>query len=631
MPDDADPDSRRKVRRLLVEGNVKYSDSDLLDGLANRPPLSRLHGRGLPYFPYYERKLYEYDPVEIARDRARIESYYKERGYFRAKVVESKVERVGEGLVDVTFKVTEGKRTTIRSVTITGAPGTPGNKTIDLTRAAGLKVGQPMVYDDYDDAKGRIRARLVKAGYAFARVDGQIRVDRRLAKADVIIKVDPGPKATFGTTKVVGRGPIPEESVRARIGWKQGQPFRTGQLSETRRRLYALGVFSTVNLEYDKQRRPEVADVTIRLRQARRHVLKAGGGVGFDRTRYESRLRGGYSEEGFLMPLLRLDLEAKPSAFYLRDTVEATDDERRGLGIEGYAKLTKQDFLSPLWQADGTLSYDLRNYSAYTLNGPRVTLNVARKFFGDKLHVGFGWRFRYQDISNVPAAADKTDLGIRTDAMGNNKAYRVGSFMQNIAYDARDNVLAPRRGVYAEVRLEESGAYAGSAFDYFRVLADLRAYWPVWPRLVVAGRISAGRALSGDVLPITERFYVGGASSQRGFGLQRLSPRVGNDQTSVPVGGRAMVETSAEVRVDAFKMSGQWSVVMFLDGGENRRDPGDVSVSNLHWALGAGLRWHTPFGPIRFDVARRLNRFDGPDDPDPNEPWAWHLSLGEAF
>jgi len=584
----------RKIRHFQVEGNTQYSDDALLDSLANRPPLSRRYGGAFPFFPYFERKRFGFDEVEIARDRARIESYYKVRGYFTAKVVNTKIVDVGDDWVDIIFTVEEGKRSTIRSVKLTGAPETSGNKTRDLLRAAKLKVGDPIVYEDYTDAKGRIRARLVNAGYAFAKVDGQVRVDRRVAKADIVLTVDPGPKAVFGKTRVAGRGPIPEESVTARVGWKEGQPFRTSQLAETRRRLYSLGVFSTVNMVYDKQRRPEVADVTVRLRRAKRHALKTGGGIGFDRTSYLSRLRAGYSHEGLFMPLMRLDIEGKLTGFYLRDRPEDTSVDRWGAGFEGYVKLSKQDFVSPLWVADATLSYDLRNFAVYTLNGPRVVANVARKFLGDKLHVGFGWRFRYQSVTNVPDTAIRSELGI-----GNNKRYRIGAFLQNIAWDGRDSVLSPTHGVYAELRVEESGGYALSAFDYVRVLTDVRGYLPVRAGLVLAGRVSAGRSLAGDVLPVTERFFAGGASSQRGFGLQRLSPRLGNDLSSVPVGGRAMVVASAEARIDAFKASGQWSVVVFVDGGDNVRVPSDLSLTDLQWATGAGLRWHTSFGPVR--------------------------------
>ncbi len=612
----------RKIRKVRVVGNKAFKDAALVSGLANGPPTGRV---------FTSRQ--KYDPIELAKDKARIESYYKERGYFTVHVRNVDVKRVAGNLVDITFFLKEGPQTKIRSLTVKGAPKRRGFGARTLAKLSKLKVGDPVDYDEYSDAKSRIRGHLVRAGYAFAKVRGKVQVNRRIARADIVIKVDPGPRAVFGKTalaKAKGMS-IPDESVRARLTYKAGEPFRTAQLVESRRRLYALGVFSTVNFEYDKQKRPEVADVTVRLAEGKRHEIKLGGGAGIDNTRYEIRGRAEYREKGFLMPLLSLKLEARPSFAFLRDGADASD-LTLGLGFEASAGLTKQDFLSPLWQGDAKLTYTAREFNAYSIQGPRLVLGVVRKLFGDRLRLGLSWVFRVQTIlgDELNSDTERAELGLPLENAGD-KSYVLGVFQQSIAYDARDNPIAPRRGIYAEVRLEESGSYAGSTFDYVRVVPELRGYLSLGERIVFGARARFGRTLSGSVLPITERFFVGGASSQRGFGLQRLSPRIDDDLNQAPVGARAMVETSVEARVDLFELGGQrFGFATFVDGGESTRDPDDLKLSNMHWAVGFGLRIRTLIGPVRADIAWRRNR-KGATELDPNDDYAWHISLGEAF
>lgn len=606
-------DSGRTVRNVEIVGNEHIADSSLISGLATRPPSGRIFKTPQPY-----------DPIELERDRQRIEAYYKDEGYYSARVTRVQVKRIGSDQVDAVFTVQEGPQSKIRSVKIRGAPDVPGLRTVDLERIAELKIGEGMVYDDYTDAKSRIRARLVRAGYAFAEVSGRILADRTKAIAHVRIRVDPGPRAVFGKTTIAGRGKVPESSIRARLTWKPGERFDAEELDKSRAALYGLNVFSTVTFEYAKQKRPEVADVTVRLREGLKRELKLGGGVGVDSTRYEIRGRAAYTEKSFLLPLMTLRVEVRPSYSFLR-SIGATSAVE-GLGGEISAALTKEDFLTPLVRGTAGLTLAARQYNAYSITGPQLVLGVTRPFLNNRLTVGLAWQFRYQTFlsDKVTDPAEEAELGIQSP-------YQLGYFQQSIGYDARDNPIAPRKGFYAELRMEEAGAYAGSAFEYIRILPEARAYLPVGDRIVLAVRARYGRSLTGPVLPITERFFAGGAASQRGFGLQRLSPRIGRQVDTPPIGGRALAEGSAEARLDLFKLFGNWlGIATFLDGGDVTRKPEDLQLTNLHWAAGVGLRLRTIIGPVRLDVAWRLNR-KGPADLDPSEPWAWHLSLGEAF
>src|SRR5690606_30150736 len=132
-------------------------------------------------------------------------------------------------------------------------------------------------------------------------------------------------------------------------------------------------------------------------------------------------------------------------------------------------------------------------------------------------------------------------------------------------------------------------------------------------------------------LPITERFYDGGAAGHRGFGYRELSPTVDDEEGgSAPIGGDEMLLGSGEVRVDVTKIKGYpFGVVGFVDAGDVVGEVGALDLGNLHYAAGVGLRYD-PVIAFRLDVGYRLNRA-GPGEPEAGNRFAFHFSLGQAF
>jgi translocation and assembly module TamA len=116
-----------------------------------------------------------------------------------------------------------------------------------------------------------------------------------------------------------------------------------------------------------------------------------------------------------------------------------------------------------------------------------------------------------------------------------------------------------------------------------------------------------------------ERFYTGGGSSVRGFSFWRLGPRRVDGRA---IGGASVLEGSGELR---FPIRGALGGVAFVDAGQVDLDPWGWKPGDLTFSLGGGLRFATPLGPIRLDIARPLN---APDDA--GTTW-FHFSIGQAF
>lgn len=594
---------KHPVKSVKVEGNRAFSDKTLVDRLAMRPPQG-----------FIVKKATEFDPIALDIDRKRVESFYHERGFFDASVEDVDVKPNGKG-VSVEIHLVEGEPTQIASVEVNGVK-TDFARPVIKREAPEVKAGKRLDHPKYLIAKAALEQALVKAGYAHAQVTGVVEVDRVARRAVIRLDADPGPLVHFGDVRVQGLNKVPLDTVLARVAFDTGDVFDPEALSATEGKLYQLGLFSSVRADWDREGRPPVSDITIKVTEGMRHEVRFGVGAGADRTRWEVRTRGGYTVHGILGSALNtLRLEARPGYSWLRG-----NESKNGPSIEASAALSRDDWIVPRLQGTTLVAYEREPRQGYTIQGPRVNLGVSRPFLNDDmLNLHFAWEMRYVDYID----ADPMIFG--DDA----RAARLAYFQQRAVLDRRDMPLDARRGFYADAHLEEGGAFSGSEATFIKTELDGRGYIPILERLTLAGRIAGGKLVpyNTDDSPLPLRFYGGGGVAHRGFGFQRLSPQV----NGLPIGGDESLLMTAEARLDVFKFKKQWfSVVPFVDAGDVTGPPSHIDVGNLHYAAGLGFRYDTIIGPVRVDLGFRLNRY-GPMDPDPGSRFAFHLSLGEAF
>jgi outer membrane translocation and assembly module TamA len=275
---------------------------------------------------------------------------------------------------------------------------------------------------------------------------------------------------------------------------------------------------------------------------------------------------------------------------------------------------------------------------------------------------------------------------------------RVGLFSGTYIQDRRDDPTDASRGIYNTADLSFANGYWGSQPNFIRMLGQNATYHRLSPRVVVARSLQIGlmfaagsrpdsdlpasgltiRSISNpDVrIPITERFYSGGANSHRGFPVNQAGPR--DPLTGFPIGGGATVVNSVELR---FPLIGEnIRGVLFHDAGNVFSRPGEINFNTsqrsttsllpenlpprariraagadpitvydfdyMVHAVGLGVRYRTPIGPIRLDLAYSLNPprfagFTGTRDEllvnrgTVNEQrishFQFHFSLGQTF
>jgi outer membrane protein assembly factor BamA len=611
---------------IEIEGNQAISDQTLIRGLA----LSRAVQGGRAV-----------DDYQLGLDVTRIEGAYKRRGYFNVQV-EPQITKRGDAQ-RLVFLVKEGPRATA-SVEITGLP--PELSRDDAQALIGIVDGQPFDYWTYAKAKPRLVAAVQDAGYAHAQLEATVLADRKTNQAVLRYALDTGPRARFGELEIVGTsGPL-ADAIRRRVGFAAGDPYSVTAIAQAQQGIHAIGRFASVRVDVDRSAVADVVPIKVTVTEAKRNEARAGGGAGLDVLTYQARMRVSYSHRGYPSPLTTLGAEFRPALVALRDDCVWYEvwTCKRNWRIRLLGTATQQDLFMPGVQGDVEGGLDYLALEAYTMQGARLRTGLSRAFMSKRIVARIGWQlagYDFTDLSRAlaPATAEDPELASR---IGVDQFQRLGAFTQGIALDLRDNPVSPRFGAYAELRIAEGTALAGGAFDYLQITPDVRTYLPLG-RAVLAARARLG-VIRGEVPP-TERYFAGGASSHRGFAERRLSPtarsrprdpampdpQLPDPPVTVVVGGAASFETGIELRTHFRPFGIKVGVVTFLDGGDVTERPGQLSLGNLHWAVGFGIRpYYLPLGPIRLEVAYRLNRTSA-TDPYPNDRVNFLISVGEAY
>jgi outer membrane protein assembly factor BamA len=209
----------------------------------------------------------------------------------------------------------------------------------------------------------------------------------------------------------------------------------------------------------------------------------------------------------------------------------------------------------------------------------------------------------------------------------------------DIQRNTTDRLLDARRGYYAALHLEQGGAWLPGTYDYYLGTLEGRYYLSLGRRAVVAARLQVG-TLDGlgrardpfdeqrlTHVPFSKRFFLGGSTSVRGWGRLEISPLSGS---GLPIGGRSMLEAGTELRVPLW---GNLSAVAFVDAGNVWDRTWEYDLGDLRYAVGPGLRYRTPIGPVRADFGYQLTPIDGlivDGEPEPRH-WRIHFSIGQAF
>lgn len=644
------------------------------------------HETGKLFFRY-ER----FDRLVLERDLERVERYYRARGYYNARVRAARVIRSGESTVTVEIAVDEGKPTLISRIERqpidpnSPLPSDPPDLVAAIDEAqAALQVGKRLEEGQFEDVKKEIVRAMTDRGYAYAKVVGRATVDLATHDASVMLLVDAGPRCTFGPITIEGLGDLPEKPLRDAMRIKPGQRFSTERLEAARAAMADFGVLSSVSI--DILRTPEgqkpMTEVPIRfgVQPAALRSIQVGGGAELG-GRVQTHLVTQWEHKNFLGGLRRFAVGARAGVvFYPLQLTNWNQRVRPLPDIRTQAELRQPGFLEA--RTTGTARLEANFYRPETsdLNGnadvqrlyvnleARGVFGLDRPFWGSRVRIGA--TVNAQVVSPVGVWGTPPPVGFDPLFL----TYLEGRAALDLrrGKDGKLDPVNPHSGVYAGTTVQVAGIFPESGFD-LRIQPEVRFYAPVSRDVTLAFRLASsvlfptgyGASLldpakacaDGDdacqrtrtrAVQIMQHrgFFSGGTSTNRGYGYNGVNPHeriaslfVGTNEQPplVPIGGQWMWNASLGLRFPIYESFG---AEVFVDTSDVWNG---AFAFRPHLSPGFGLRYLTPIGPARVDLAVRVPCAQTPGtckepseiEGGPPAPLGWPIyvaiAIGEAF
>src|SRR5579863_1748755 len=509
----------------------KYFDSDLLRGrLKIQPAAYASPGR--------------YSSELLQGDVTSIRTLYDANGFQESDVQSQLVDdyKGHHGDLSVRFAIQEGQQTRVASLAIEGNQQLSND---ELLGVIGASKGQPYSEFNVSTDRDNILATYFDQGFSEAQFAAdEEKLPPAAPNAGPTVRltyhITEGRQVRVARVLLSGYEHTRPGVISREVGIKAGEPLSEGTVVETQRKLYNLGIFSRVSIA---PQNPEGEDtektIVVMVDEARRYTIAYG--LGFEAQRLGSSTSAS-SEPISFAPRGTLEL----TKANLTGRADSLSFKVRASTIQGRALLT---YIAPNYFASPNLSLQLSTYyetsrDVQTFDSRRAEASVglAQKLSSSS-SILYRYVYRHVVASNLKIAVEEIPLFSQNT--------EVSEFDVNWVRDRRNSVSDPSRGDFENVDVSMAMRSMGSSANFLRVYLQNSTYHPIGRRLVFARSIRFGmqtpygNSLSTDI-PLPERFFAGGGTSLRGFGLNQAGPR--DPVTGFPIGGQAMLVFNQDLR-----------------------------------------------------------------------------------
>jgi outer membrane protein insertion porin family len=577
-----DPGPRMRVKDVLVEGNLAFSDRRIRKLLKTKT--RRWWRPGI------------YDEQVLEEDVERIRAFYRQHGYQDVTVDHEVTTDPSGKWLYVHFTVTEGQQHRVGDVTLSG---NALFSDAELKALLTLKPGAVYNADSLQTDLRTIKQHYGDRGYINAQVTPRTELDESTKRVAVAYEMTENELVYVNRLDVEGNLRTKDIVVRREVRIFPGEPFDGKKIRRSLERLYNLGYFEEVTVDTKPTATPNRDDLVVEVKEAKTGSFSFGGG---------------FSSVDRVVGLVELEQRNFDILGWPR-FVGAGQDLRLRAEIGSVRRFFDLSFTEP-WIFGYPLSFgaDLFNRTRLKSSSLGLAFEEERRGGGIRLGKEFTEQFRtdvgYQLFrTTVSDVAEEASADLKAEA-GQTNLSVLGT---TLTWDTRDNRFDPTRGLVAFTSGDLAGGPMQGDREFYRFQGGVSTFVPHLKRFVWEGRVRVGivneYADTAEV-PIFERFFAGGANTIRGFRERRVGPRdaLSND----PIGGEAMFIGSVEEVMTLYADERGKPILkgsVFYDVGNVWRYV-DQFGEEFESGTGVGMRVNTPIGPVRVDLGFPITQIE---------------------
>ena len=569
------------IRNIKFIGNTVFDKGDLIKRIETRERwfLSWITDRGA------------YLEDTMALDIERIKAAYHDEGYQDVKVKPAQITLIEEKHLDILIEIDEGSQYRVGTVTVSG----------DLMYTEEQLLRLVKLQPDGIFSRERLRDSILALtdlyadnGYAYANVAPLTSKDKANRLIDLNLEVEQGIKVYVERIEIHGNTKTRDKVIRREIPLTEGSLYSAKRVKDTNRRVKNLGFFDEVNVtkKPGSDESQTVLDIEVKERPTGTFSI----GLGYS-SADKLMAQGSLSQDNFLGYGVRLDLSG---SFGSTSTTYS-------LGI------SDPHFLDTDWTLGGQIYKSEREYDDYDdfriggsiRAGHPVTRN-SKAFLT--------YRYEEQEILNISETVDSDDPWIQAGES------TLSSLTAEWIRNSTDYYQDPSRGGITKLSVEYAGL--GGTEDFVKSIAEHRHFFPLFWGTVfsIHGEVGYVVSTNDEDVSITERFFLGGIRTLRGFENREVGPI---DADGNFIGGEKMGYFNLEYLFPIVKDLGLKGV-LFYDTGNAWTDDEEY-FSDMRSSVGAGIRWLSPMGPLRFEWGYNLS----PRDDEKQS--IFEFTIGRAF
>ncbi len=565
------PGQRYKIQAVSFEG-LSYFDS-------NQLKQNLLMTQGFPLFRNVDgARLYE-----VPRE---IELLYKSHGFSETRV-ELSFEKDGDKLKPV-FHVQEGEQQKIESVLIVGANLVPDDILLEqITSVADGSFFQPDIQKDIE----KLNRYYLNAGVRGTEITAtvqQVQPNLFFVRFDVI----EGQKVQIANVVLTGYEATRKNTIERELQLAEGDYARYDAIRETKRRLERLGIFTEVSIE-EIPISSGKENLLVSVKEGARNYASLGIGMETkDKPKtfavwdnvYRPRGTAEYIRYNVFGLAAQASLVGQLSTREKRGVFSWRQPYFFGLPMETYLNA---------W-----LEWEMR--ASFTYEGVGASLTTV-KHISKKENMDFLTTLRLARRTLVDFDFSESEIDRKF------YPFSTTSISGSYIWERRDDPFNPTRGFFFSSALEWAFPYFKAESDFVKTFNKFQYYISIFPGFTLASTVRIG--LAKGRVPIHERFFAGGSNSFRGTEFDQLGPK--DPESGKPVGGKALVLFNFELTFPILSAFKDLQGTVFYDKGNVFDRRKQVSLAGLRDALGFGLRYRTPFGPVRLELGWNLDSMPG--------------------